>query len=368
MELSVYIHIPFCKSKCFYCDFLSFDKKERDFFDYTEALTKEIKAFDFTKYQVKTIFLGGGTPTVLPPLFLCRILEAFPAKSIQEATEITIEANPATVNLESLKMLKAAGVNRLSLGLQAWQDRLLKKLGRIHTQKEFLQTYEQAQQAGFDNISVDLMFGLPEQSLFDLQETLTEVIKLKPKHISLYSLILEEGTKFFEMYDEIEEELDREMYEKSMQQLKDSGYNKYEVSNFSKIGFESIHNTAYWQRKEYIGFGLTAHSFLNGERFSNSEDYEKYIINPCNAKENVQSLSIKDSMEEFIFLGLRMSDGISISEFEKCFGQTIFSVYPAQIENFVSQNLLKKENDRIFLTESGFSVSNRVFTEFLLES
>ena len=366
MELSVYVHIPFCRSKCFYCDFLSFTKEELEFSSYTEALIKEIQDFDFSKYQVKTIFLGGGTPTVLPPKFLRKILSAFPANVLQNAEEITVEANPGTLFLEMLKTLKGSGVNRLSIGLQAWQDRLLKKLGRIHSQKEFLQSYEDAQKVGFENISVDLMFALPEQSLNDLEETLREVIKLKPKHISLYSLILEEGTKFFEWYKEIEEEIDRKMYEISMKQIQLAGYNRYEISNFSQEGFESLHNKAYWKRKEYIGFGLAAHSFLEGKRFSNTENYEKYISQPTKAKENIVSLSVKDAMEEFIFLGLRMTEGINLDEFEKIFGRTLFSLYDMHIKKFTAQNFLSIENGRLFLTEKGFYVSNMILSEFLL--
>lgn len=296
----------------------------------------------------------------------------FSEYTVLENAEITIEANPGTLDNRRLLALRRLGVNRISIGLQAWQDRLLKRLGRIHNQEDFLINYHSARDAGFQNISVDIMFALPGQSLADWQETLQNVVLLKPEHISAYSLIVEEGTPFFEQYQKgqlllTEETLDRQMYETAKNILSKAGYCQYEISNFAIPGVESVHNTAYWKTLPYIGCGLGAHSYEEGVRFHNTYDLESYIhLNGNCPQEDREELSLAMQQSEFMFCGLRMAEGVSYDAFEKRFGIALASVYGETLQKLETQGLLRCKNGRVFLTNRGIDVSNRVFAEFLL--
>lgn len=374
-EIGIYIHIPFCESKCGYCDFVSFSSKEDRFALYKDALIKEILRFtQLKKYEIKTIFIGGGTPTVLPPYFIAEILETLYKYNINKKAEITIEANPGTLNINMLRVLKESGVNRISMGLQSWQNKLLKILGRSHRLEDFLQSYNNAIKVGFTNINVDLMFSLPEANFKDWVYTLKNIVAINPSHISIYSLIIEENTAFYDKYEDNRlilpsQEQDRRMYHFAKNYLGKNGYNQYEISNLSKTGFECKHNIIYWTRKEYKGFGLGAHSFLNGVRSNNTKNLDKYIDalkSEDNILENIESISPKDSMEEFMFLGLRLTEGVSKKLFQKEFNIDIENIFGAIIQKNISKGLLKAEKDRIFLTQKGMDISNSVMSEFLL--
>lgn len=374
--ISIYIHIPFCKSKCLYCDFASFANMEKRYDDYVQALVLEItsKACHYKDLEVQTVFIGGGTPTVLPSDYILNIMEALKVNyTIAPDAEITIESNPGTIELEKLIEIRKSGINRISMGVQAWQDKLLKKIGRIHTQVEFVEGYHLARQAGFDNINLDLMFTLPTQTLEDWEETLENIIRLKPEHLSTYSLIIEENTPFYRLYNENElplpdEILDREMYYKAKEILKQNGYSHYEISNFAKPGYESRHNIVYWKQKEYIGFGLGAHSYSGKTRFHNTYDMDKYM-NPtgCDSVEDIEISDIYDEYAEYMFLGLRLIEGISISDFKAKFSQDIYSVYGKELEECKKLLLLYENNGYIALTSRGLDVSNSVFEKFLIK-
>lgn len=370
--ISIYIHIPFCKSKCLYCDFASFANMDKNYNDYVQALILEIKskACTYKAYEVNTIFIGGGTPTVLPSISIVKIIDMlYQFFTISKDAEITIEANPGTIEDEKLNALRQAGINRISMGVQAWQDRLLKKLGRIHTQQQFVEGFYQARQAGFDNINVDLMFTLPTQSLQDWEETLTNIIKLKPEHISTYSLIIEEATPFYDLYNKNQlvlpdEATDRAMYYKAKELLSQNGYVHYEISNFAKPGYESQHNIVYWKQKQYIGIGLGAHSYVDKTRFHNTYDMNQY----CRLDDVVEDIEKSDSDDEYaeyMFLGLRLMEGISKSEFKLKFSKDIYDIYGEELEQCKKLKLLYEDNDCIALTPYGIDVSNIVFEKFL---
>lgn len=369
-DLSVYIHIPFCLQKCLYCDFLSFSHKDEQYEVYKNALINEIKAFDSCGYIVKSIFIGGGTPSVLPAEFIHEIMNAVLNKfTLNKNTEITIESNPKILNKNNLTIYKNCGINRLSIGLQAWQDNLLNLLGRVHSKDDFIKNYLDARAVGFENINVDLMFSLPNQTLKDWTETLENVISLKPDHISAYSLIVEEGTPFFDKFSSNEfsypsDEEDRQMYYKAKEFLLQNSFNQYEISNFSASGKKCFHNITYWKRREYIGFGLGAHSFIENSRFSNTTDFDKYI----SGSETVsfkEELKPSDSYSEFMFLGLRMNEGIKCSDFQKAFNKNIYDIYSNEISKLKNLGLLAVSNDNIRLTEKGIDLSNQVFVEFI---
>ena len=372
--LSAYIHIPFCKQKCNYCDFLSFPNRESLFLSYKNALLKEIENCpELENSCIETVFFGGGTPTLLPAEFLCEILEAVQKRNVRSDAEITVECNPEAITHGYLSALKAAGVNRLSIGLQSSHNRLLAKLGRIHTVEKFEGVYNEAVRCGFSNINFDIMFALPGQRVEDFRQTLDYIVSLNPAHISAYGLIIEEGTPFFEAAKSAElalpdEELDREMYYLANNVLNCSGYKRYEISNFAKAGFESEHNKAYWTYKDYIGIGLGAHSFVSGKRFNNLTELDKYI----EAKGDIQlirqgflDIGLTEAMSEFMFLGLRMSEGVCCEAFKKKFGVNIFDVFGDEIRNFEKICLIKCNKSRIFLTEKGVDLSNVVFTAFI---
>lgn len=371
-KISLYIHIPFCVRKCLYCDFPSFSGMESIFDDYVRMLCREIDETysDYRGMEVKSIFVGGGTPSVLPPALLGRISDKiFSRFDVDSKAEITIETNPGTLDAKKLGEMKSMYFNRLSMGLQAWQDRLLKKLGRIHTADEFETNFLQARDAGFKNINVDLMFALPAQSLDDWQETLEKVMKLRPEHISAYSLIIEEGTPFFDMFDrgelkEIDEVTDRKMYYLAKEMLSDKGYKQYEISNFAKEGFECYHNKVYWRTEEYQGFGLGAHSYAGGVRFHNTYDMKEYLRGE-GFRLDKEFLSLQEKQEEFMFMGLRMNEGVSETEFLRRFGESMDSVYGDEIKELISEELLVKKDGRLSLTDRGVDISNSVFEKFI---
>ena len=370
-EISLYIHIPFCVRKCLYCDFPSFSGMDGMFEDYVRRLCREMgeAAPSFQGIGVKSVFFGGGTPSILPPALMGRIMDKImSAYDVNSDAEISMEANPGTLDAAKLREYKSMYFNRLSMGLQAWQDRLLERLGRIHSVGEFEDNFLQARDAGFKNINVDLMFSLPGQTMDDWQETLEKVIRLDPEHISAYSLIIEEGTPFFDMYEkgqitETDENTDRRMYYLAKEMLSDKGFRQYEISNFAKEGFECRHNITYWRTEEYRGFGLGAHSYVNGTRFHNSADMKEYMAG--GGRLDMEKLTPEEMQEEFMFMGLRMNEGISREEFLKRFKTDITSVYGQEIVELISEGLLTENNGRISLTDRGIDVSNQVFEKFI---
>lgn len=377
-SVSIYIHIPFCKSKCFYCDFLSYPNMDKFYKQYLDALILEIKntALLFKDYQIETIFIGGGTPTILPSFYIQEIMKILDSYyNLSKCNEITIEANPRTVDYNKLLELKELKINRISFGLQAWQNRLLKKLGRIYSRNEFIDNLNLSRQAGFDNINVDLMFSLPTQSIEEWEETLNKIVELKPEHISTYGLIIEDNTVFGKLYAENklqipDEVTDRQMYYRAKQILKHNGYIHYEISNFAQSGFESKHNLAYWQQKEYISFGLGVHSYINKMRFHNTYNFDKYIECSKNKKditEDIETNDILDEYAEFMFLGLRLIKGISKAEFKLKFNKDIEQIYKNQLDECKNYGLLEEDDNNIYLTNKGIDVSNIVFEKFLIK-
>lgn len=377
-ETGIYIHIPFCVQKCLYCDFPSFGGQEKEYERYTAALCREIEAKSHLAkdWKIKTVFFGGGTPTVLSAQQMKRILDTvFRCFDVESDAEITTEANPGTLSLEKCVDLRQMGFNRLSMGVQAWQDELLERLGRIHTRQQFLKNFASAREAGFDNINVDLMFALPEQTLGQWEETLSEITALQPEHISAYSLIIEEGTPFYDLYEkevyqETDEELDRAMYHTAVQILAEEDYHQYEISNFAKEGKESRHNRIYWQDEGYLGFGLGAHSYWEGKRFHNPYDLHTYMEQAENGNvsmEDVEELSLADQYSEFMFMGLRLTEGIEKKRFAQRFGVDMEDVYGAEMEKCKEEGLLEEKDGWLCLTERGLDLSNQVFMEFLKE-
>ncbi len=376
-DFGIYIHIPFCVRKCLYCDFLSFacDKDAQE--KYMEALYNEIKAFGpfIRNREVSSIFIGGGTPSVVEPRLLGRVLGFIKENyNVNPDAEITMELNPGTVNKEGLEEYKAMGINRLSMGLQAWQDRLLKIIGRIHTAKRFEESFFLAREAGFKNINVDLMLSLPSQTMEDVKETIEKVTALGPEHISAYSLIIEEGTPLKDMFDkgvyeEADEDTDRKMYHFACEMLEQKGYGRYEISNFAKKGFESRHNMLYWRTNEYKGFGLGASSYFNGERFHNTDNMEMYLNSSYDhnmIKEDTEKLTKEDKISEFMFMGMRMTKGVSKAEFYDRFGLTISDIFGEVIDKYKKMGMVCETEERVFLTSEGTDVSNVIFSEFLL--
>jgi oxygen-independent coproporphyrinogen-3 oxidase len=377
-ELMLYIHIPFCEKKCDYCDFLSAPASGEMKVKYVDKLIQEIKSHKEKKeeYKVTSIFIGGGTPSSLPIGYISRIMEAvaetfYPLQNTDDM-EVTIEANPGTVNKDKLLEYKLSGINRISFGLQSTDNKELKELGRIHTYEIFLENYRLAREVGFKNINIDLMSGLPGQRVNDWLATLENIIALNPEHISAYSLIIEEGTPFYSRYglDYNNEETDRIIYTKTKEVLQENGYNRYEISNYAKENCECEHNIGYWRRKEYLGLGLGASSLLKGVRLKNEEDINNYLaLDPDYNGVIIESspLSKKEEMEEFMFLGLRLTKGISKSNFLKQFSQPIEGFYNKELIKSEQEDLLYIGEDDIYLTEKGIDLSNIVMSRFLLD-
>lgn len=372
-ELELYIHIPFCVRKCAYCDFLSGPAGYEAQRAYKEALIREIENVEsFANSEVSSIFIGGGTPSVFSEQWMAEILEKVYAHfTVRQDAEISIEVNPGTVDLKKLAVYRQAGINRISFGCQSGNDRELKMLGRIHTWEEFLESFSMAREAGFSNINVDLMSGLPGQSLQSWEESLHKTAQLKPEHISAYSLIIEEGTPFASQKLELpEEEEERKMYERTREILEDWGYHQYEISNYAKPGRECRHNLGYWQRKEYLGLGLGSASLVRDTRFSNTRSMENYLNNSGNVakiREEREILTVQEQMEEFMFLGLRMTEGISVTEFREVFGVSLEHIYGKILEKYKRMELLEETGGQLRLTRKGISVSNPILADFLLD-
>ena len=386
-NIGLYIHIPFCKQKCAYCDFKSYAGKESLISKYVKWLKHELQEVgDGNKLDyesnlddlaiVKTIYIGGGTPSFIDGKYIREILDtAREFYKIDENAEITIEVNPGTADRNKLEIYKEAGINRISIGLQSTHNKLLKELGRIHTYEQFLETYSLARGVGFNNINVDLMLGLPKQSMQELEESLHEIIRLEPEHVSVYSLIVEEGTPFYNMMlanklDLPDDNLERGMYWKTKQMLENAGYVHYEISNFAKPGFESKHNLSCWNQEEYIGIGAAAHSYTNNVRYSNVDSVEWYIQNYENGDEadnlifhEKQNKSSK--MNEFMMLGLRKINGVSIQAFKNRFGENPIYTYKDKLNRLVQEDLVEIEGDAIRLTEKGLDLANLVWEEFV---
>lgn len=382
-SLELYVHIPFCVRKCEYCDFLSAPAGADTQQEYVRNLLLEIeqKGVRCTDYEVTTIFFGGGTPSILKAGWIADILNAIHRNfKVRKDAEITIECNPGTLTFEKLSIYKSAGINRISVGLQSASDAELRELGRIHTYEDFLKSYDLIRKKGFSNVNIDLMAALPGQTLKSYEQTLRRVLALKPEHISAYSLIIEEGTPFYEKYEADEllrekgekpqmlpsEETERLMYERTKELLLAHGYERYEISNYARRGYACRHNIGYWRRENYLGFGLGSASLLENERFHNTTDLTDYLGGDYLAYEQ-EKLDKKSQMEEFMFLGLRMTDGISTECFRQTFGLTGELVYGPVLEQQIADQLLRKEDGRIFLTERGLDVSNYVMAQFLLD-
>lgn len=371
-SMEIYIHIPFCIRKCDYCDFLSGPSGPEEQADYVQALLREIQAVEEGEGRsVSSIFIGGGTPSVLDERLLGDILREIRNRfKMEEDAEITIEVNPGTANIGKLQAYREMGINRLSIGLQSPEDRELKILGRIHNYGQFLETYQEARTVGFDNINIDLMSAIPDQTYEGWMKNLRTVAELEPEHISAYSLIVEEGTPFAARKLNLpDEDTEYNMYEATAQILKEYGFEQYEISNYARKGRKCRHNVGYWTRQDYLGFGLGASSLYGKERFANTADMKKYLENsknPEKIREKEPSLTREDEMAEFMFLGLRMTKGISKADFQRCFGCTIESVYGEVLEKYESMELLLEKDGRIFLSREGIHVSNSIMAEFLL--
>ena len=367
-KIGIYLHIPFCKQKCYYCDFLSFANQEGFQREYFDSLKEEIKDFfDKNQYEISTIYIGGGTPSFVEGNFIKEILQQIPKN---HAEEITIEVNPGTVDLDKLQLYKDIGINRLSIGLQTTQDRLLKQIGRIHTFGDFLNTYNWAKEIGFDNINVDLMIGLPNQTIADIKQSLEKITELEPKHISVYSLIVEENTKIAQLIESHElilpnEELERNMYWYVKNYLELKGYSHYEISNFALKGYESKHNLDCWNQEEYIGFGLAAHSYLNNTRFSNIENLSKYLNNGWKNKVIQENQNESSKKSEYMLLGLRKIDGVSIRKFKEKFGENPIFIFRNELNKLVGKGLIIIQEDNIKLTNKGLDLANLVWEEFV---
>lgn len=378
-ELELYIHIPFCVKKCAYCDFLSGPASNQQIEEYVQALIEEIRYYkEFVKkYEVSTVFWGGGTPSLLTGEQMKALMEALGQTFfIRQNAEITMEANPGTVTVEKLLACQKAGINRISFGLQSVNNEELKMLGRIHTYEEFLESYEAARKAGFQNINVDLISAIPKQTVSSWEQTLQTIISLQPEHISAYSLIVEEGTTFAKLYGEgckLEhllptEEDERRMYERTEELLREAGYHRYEISNYAKEGYECQHNLGYWERKEYLGLGLGASSLIEETRFHNTDEMEEYLRdanNPILLRREQEKLDRQEQMEEFVFLGLRKIRGIQEEKFAEMFGEDIWDCYGRNLERVIKEGLLEREEGVLRLTRKGIDVSNYVFYEIL---
>lgn len=379
-EMEIYIHIPFCKKKCSYCDFLSFAESREVQKAYVERLCKEIESWNgFDDSCVSTIFIGGGTPSILPAEEIGHIMDTIKKVSMQkEWKEVSIECNPGTIDEEKLLAYREYGINRISFGLQSANNQELKILGRIHTWEEFLKNYELARKAGFANINVDLMSALPGQTRQSYQNTLEKVAQLQPEHISAYSLIIEEGTPFYGKYAEADrkraedepqdllpsEEEERWMYEDTRVLLKQNGYHRYEISNYAKEGKECRHNCGYWNGTQYKGFGLGAASLLNHVRYQNTGSMKSYFEEK-EITEEVQRLTRQDEMEETMILGLRMMKGVNKAEFFKKYGVSAEQIYGKVIKKYTDMGLMENNAEYIRLTNDGISVSNVILSEFL---
>lgn len=377
--LEIYLHIPFCIRKCEYCDFLSAPAGLHTQESYVRALEQEMRgrAEEYREYQVSTVFIGGGTPSILKPEWIRWLLNTLRCQyQVAAEAEITLEVNPGTVDVHTLKQFHHAGINRLSLGLQSTWEEELKALGRIHTYQQFLDAYEAAVSAGFTHINVDLMSGLPGQTPKSYEATLRRVAELipPPEHISAYSLILEEGTSLAERYEagavELpQEETERQLYALTKEILQEYGYERYEISNYARNGCVCRHNVGYWTRENYLGFGIGAASLVENVRFQNGRELQRYLADPLGQREQVQQLPLAEQMEEYLFLGLRLTAGIAVKDFYNTFHYELEQIYDEVIEKHIKEGLLAY-TDRVggrylHLTERGLDLANYVMADFL---
>ncbi|NCO24204.1 MAG: coproporphyrinogen III oxidase [Candidatus Infernicultor aquiphilus] len=377
MNLGLYLHFPFCKSKCHYCDFNSYPLKNDDqVLSYISALYKEIAMYaqKLNHSTIKTIYLGGGTPTMLSGDLIYNILNFCKDNfKIDDNAEITIEANPGTLDKKKLERLNKAKINRISLGAQSFNDSLLKKLGRIHTAQDIIDSYSKAREAGFNNINMDIMFALPDQTFIDFKNTMKKAVSLKPDHLSLYNLTIEEGTKFLESYKEGKlnlptEDEEYDMYSWAIKFLAENNFEHYEISNFARPFKRSIHNQIYWYNQPYLGIGAGAYSFIKGYRYMNYKDPVRYIKEINNGKlplDSGEKLSLRKRMSETIILGLRTKDGINYRKFKVRFKVNIEKLFNQQIYKLINLGLLRKDNYKIQLTKKGLFLANNVFREFV---
>ena len=373
-ELGIYIHIPFCKSKCYYCDFVSYTDSCGQVENYIHEVSKEMKQYNFNNYDVTTIYIGGGTPSFIDEKYVTQLLEELKTKLKNNKTkfediEITIEINPGTITKQKLEPYKKSGINRISMGLQSTNDALLKQIGRIHNYQEFLEAYQIVKEAGFKNINIDLMIGLPNQTIQDIKETLVELQTLNPNHVSVYSLIVEENTKMEKLSATgelhlLEEELERQMYWYVKNKLEQMGYSHYEISNFAKKGKESKHNWNCWEQKEYIGLGATAHSYLNGVRYANAAFTEVGDWDFRDKKVH-EKQRLEDKQKEYMLLGLRKIEGVSIQKFKEKFVDNPIFLFREEIQKLVDQQLLIVDGNWIRLTNKGIDLANLVWEEFV---
>lgn len=368
--IGLYIHIPFCIKKCHYCDFVSFAYDPSKVEAYVEHLIKEINLHKNTSYEIKSIFFGGGTPSLLSGQALSKIMAAIKNQwTLSDDVEITLESNPGTWTYEKAKAYKSLGINRISMGVQSLSDNLLKVLGRQHTTSQVYESMAILKKAGFENINLDLMFALPGQTIEDLKESLDKIIDLGPSHISAYSLTYEEGTPLYKYVDDkVNDDIDREMYHQIIKTLKNRGYIQYEISNFSKEGYACVHNMIYWKNIDYIGIGLNAHSYIEGNRQSNVREMDAYI-DMIDKKQlpvlEINPLTQEDLIFEYIMLGLRLLEGISISDFNQRFNEDFQMTYQDILQDLLEAELCTFEKGRLKLTLKGLDLSNQVFLKFM---
>lgn len=373
-ELGIYIHIPFCKSKCYYCDFTSYTNKEEQIESYIQEVMQEMAQYDFNQYNVTTIYIGGGTPSYMDEKYIEQLLLELQKRLLENQTkweeiEITIEVNPGTITRQKLEVYRQVGINRISIGLQSTNDKLLKQIGRIHNYQQFLEAYQLVQEIGFSNINIDLMIGLPNQTIQDIKQSLEEIGKLNPNHVSVYSLIVEEDTKMEKLIEEgklqlPEEETERQMYWYVKNQLELKGYKHYEISNFAKPGKKSKHNVNCWEQKQYIGLGATAHSYLDGVRYSNSAFPEgrKWSFKD---KKIEEQQDLEDKKKEYMLIGLRKIEGVSIQKFKEKYRDNPIFLFHNEIKRLVEEGLLEVDGDWIRLTRKGIDFANLVWEEFI---
>jgi len=371
-KMSLYIHIPFCVKKCGYCDFISFDYNKEQMEKYLSYLKKEILHYGRDQ-KIYTIFIGGGTPSLMSGLQMKDLMEHIREYfDLTECKEISIESNPGTLTEENLIMYKEAGINRISMGVQTLNDETLKTLDRIHDVKQVYESIDLIKKVGFENINLDLMFGLPGQSEDQLESTVKKMIELDPTHISAYSLKFEEGTPFYERLETgdikaLDDELDRGMYHTVISLLREAGYHQYEISNFSKEAYECLHNLVYWEKDDYLGLGIGAHGCIDNERYSNESTLDAYytsIDEKGNGLKDIQEIDYDDDLFEYIILNLRLNKGLSIDKINKKYKIDFMTLYFDQIEKLKEDELIQV-GDRIVLTEKGIDLSNQVFISFL---
>ncbi len=373
----LYVHVPFCVAKCQYCAFVSTEPQENELEEYPELLMRELQLHPSGDRPVASVYFGGGTPSLLQPSQLARLLGGIAERTgISADAEITLEANPGTVDGLSLKAFRAAGFNRISLGVQSFDDRFLECLGRIHTAEQSRQAFRDARDAGFSNVSIDLIHSLPGQNLHQWRSELQHAIKLRPEHISIYGLTVEEGTPFACIYpadspELVDEDLSADMFELADELLTEAGFEHYEIANYARPGYRSQHNSGYWKRDGYLGLGVAAHSFLregHGIRFSNPDTLKEYrqgVTSGHPARFGEQRLTEGDAMAEYMFLGLRLAEGVTLSAFEREFGRSLESVYGSATADLIGLGLLIHNDGALSLTLRGMLLSNQVFARFI---